>query len=287
MKQSRFHYLGALAVLSAAALQLYGCGGMGAVDGTGTNYPPPPPSASGKIDGGADTGSTTVPEQLIVTPAGGKKLTDVTVTTATGETVTMSEVIIPSGIYDQTATGQDKVIAPGTTFAVIPAGKPLVNGSFPQNTPVTINGTTNSGVTLNSDGTLSTNVALPIDPAGTDYSVRLPKLTISGRVLNVGAFEVEGKMYPGKSIIPTKFDGIIPNNGENAVGARVTAEFTPQNDGRDVTLRIEYGNGFVLEQTRTIVGGKVTFQNLSTDAVSVPDGGVSLVKITVRPIPGQ
>ncbi|HEX2998653.1 MAG TPA: hypothetical protein VHR86_00160, partial [Armatimonadota bacterium] len=85
------------------------------------------------------------------------------------------------------------------------------------------------------------------------------------------------------AILPTHFEGTIPNNGENAAGSQVTVQFGAGNNGRQCTLRVVYGNGFVLQQTQTVQNSSATFANLSWDSSNVPNDGVELVSFAVGP----
>lgn len=147
------------------------------------------------------------------------------------------------------------------------------------------------GAVINSQGVLQTDVAIPLTggAAGTLFALALPINSVQTRALDIASVTFEGKAYiTGGNIIspvPTSIDGTIPNNGENAQGADVTTTFGTGNNGRTANLRIEYGNGFVLNQTQTITNLSARFRNIQADAQNVPSNGVSLVAFTIGDLP--
>ena len=251
-------------------------------------------------DGGSSTTATTGPSNTVrgaTTQGAATASTPITVPTAGGasQTVTVGGVsetaVVPSGA----ATN----VAAGSPLAVVQSGSTLLAGSFAANAPLSVNGVSNSGVTTNADGSVVQNIALPIDAVnGTDYAFALPQgnvqtralaaATARTRALTVHATTFSGRFYSRGGVtispLPTGVTGKIPNNGENASGSQVTATFGAGNDGRTARLTVNYGNGFVLDQTQTIKGGLVTFQNFATDASNVPISGVASLALAVGPL---
>ena len=154
------------------------------------------------------------------------------------------------------------------------------------------NGNTGGGV-INAQGVLQVDVAIPLTggAAGTNVALALPLNVVQTRALDIASVTFEGLIYiNGLNIIspiPTSIDGTIPNNGENAQGGDVTTTFGAGNNGRIANLRIEYGNGFILNQNQTITNLSARFRNLSPDAQNVPSNGVSLVAFTIGPLQGN
>lgn len=258
--KSRLSIFAAFAVLAVA-----GCGGS-----NGNN---PVPSANGAINfTGAEAASGFASESAVVPASGGA-------TVSTGE----GNVVIPSG-----AVAGGSTVSSETPLAIFPAGVGFP-GSYAAGSTIRVNGVTNSGAPTGTDGLTDAALAFPVSTTGTNYTLSFPAGTLNtSRDLTVGEFVISGKWYVSFDPIqfsipvPTDFTGTIPNNGQNAVGADVTAYFE-NCDGRQATLRIVYGGGtgFVLEQTRTIANGQVRFNNITTDSVSVPNSGVSSVSLTV------
>ncbi|HEX2998637.1 MAG TPA: hypothetical protein VHR86_00080, partial [Armatimonadota bacterium] len=202
-----------------------------------------------------------------------------------GQTTTLTDVVAPS------LSEEDVTLDAGTIMLVIPKGtKSIITGKYSGNGRVSINGV-QTKITITKDGMLTNDIVLPWDLVrGSYYTFSVPGGALTGRALNVSTVSFSGTWYyNGGAVIsplPTHFGGTIPNNGENAAGSQVTVQFGAGNDGRQCTLRVEYGNGFVLQQTQTIQDdGSATFTNLTTDTVNVPNNGVQLVSFVVGPKP--
>jgi len=264
MKTKHFSRFAALAAVVIAV----GCGG------EGTAHLP-----SGVVNfNGSETilGQSTT--NVVVPPTGG---TEITVTGVSGTT------IIPSGVEDSTVTTDDHL-------AIIPAGTGFL-GVITAGQTITVNGVTASGATVNNNGLLGVNIALPVTPgdAGTFYDLVCPAQALNtSRVLHVGNVEFRGTFYvkfsPLRLISPVPIDlkGSLPNDGENAFGSFMNVWWNPNNAGRQATLFIDYGNGFTLQQTRTIDStGYAAFRNFVPDPSNVPTTGVQLVRFTVGPLP--
>ncbi len=251
-----------LGIVAGSAFVVAGCGG-----GSSTLVSGPTNTVSGTSKQTSSAATTAV-----TVPATGGATQSITVGTGT------VAAVIPSG----TATP----VVPGTQLAVVNSGSTLLTGSFTANTSVTVNGVSNSGVTVDSTGAISQNVALPIDPtSGSAYEFDLPVGTLQSRGLASKKTTFSGRFYiTGTGIVspfPTNVTGKIPNNGENAKGSTVTTTFGPGNNGRTVRLTVDYGNGFVLDQTQTIASNTVTFQNFATDASNIPATGVASITVAV------
>lgn len=266
MKAIKFSRYAALAAVAVAV----GCGG------DGTAHLP-----TGTINfSGAET-------------LAGQPASDTTVPATGGATTTVPGVsgttIIPSGS-----------VAPGTTvqttdyLAIIPAGTGFL-GALTGGNSVTVNGVTNSGGTVGSNGLLTQNLALPVEPgaAGTHYTLSYPATNLNtSRVLTVQNIVFEGTFYlkltPVRIISPVPIDlkGSLPNNGENAFGSFMNVWWNPNNAGRSAKLFIDYGNGFTIQQTQIIDSkGYASFRNLVQDASNIPATGVQTVKFTIGPLP--
>jgi hypothetical protein len=147
------------------------------------------------------------------------------------------------------------------------------------------------GAVINAQGVLQVDVAIPLTggAAGTFVALALPLNSVQTRALDIASVTFEGKVYfIGGNIIspiPLSISGTIPNNGENAVGGDVTCTFGAGNNGRHANLRVEYGNGFILNQTQTIANLSARFRDMETDAQNVPGNGVSLVAFTIGDLP--
>jgi len=264
MKTKHFSRFAALAAVVIAV----GCGG------EGTAHLP-----SGTVNfKGSETlvGSSTT--DVVVPPTGGA---EVTVTGVSGTT------IIPSGVDDSTVTTDDHL-------AIIPAGTGFL-GVITGGQMIAVNGVANSGADVNSNGLLGVNIALPVTPGdtGTFYDLACPAQALdTTRVLHVGTIEFRGTFYikfsPLRVISPVPIDlkGSLPNDGENAFGSFMNVWWTPNNAGRQATLFIDYGNGFTLQQTRTIDStGYAAFRNFVPDPSNIPPTGVRLVRFTVGNLP--
>jgi hypothetical protein len=210
----------------------------------------------------------------------------ITVPTSGGVTQTLKvggaseTVVVPSGVAAS--------VPAGATLAVVQSGSTLLSGAYTGGAPISINGVSDSGLTVNIGGGITQNVALPIDAAqGTDYAIGLPQGDVQTRALTIGKTTFSGRFYVRNGAIvsplPLGVNGKIPNNGENAAGSQVTATFGAGNDGRTAHLTVDYGNGFVLDQTQTIKSSKAAFQNFATDASSVPANGISTLSLVVGP----
>jgi hypothetical protein len=186
-------------------------------------------------------------------------------------------VIVPSGVTDPTVT-------PNTFLAVLPAGFGF-RGAFTPGADLVVNGVTNSGARVGIDGLLDHPVGLPVTEAGVPYTLSFPDGTLDTRALTVANFVFEGTFYLRTnqviSPVPISLTGSIPNNGENAVGAHISATFSAGNNGRSATLTIDYGTGFVLQQTKTIANNAVSFSDLSMDTQNVPNTGVQTIKLAI------
>ena len=152
-----------------------------------------------------------------------------------------------------------------------------------------------TGVTVNGQGATNQTLALPLteDPAGINYSLGFPQGNVRTRALTVKRFFFSGRWYVSRtgttfqivSPVPILLKGTLPNNGANAAGHSMTVTWGQGNNGRNATLRVVYGNGFVLQQTKTIAGSTATFSNIDVDANNVPNDGVQLVSFRVGPRP--
>ncbi|MGV3615344.1 MAG: hypothetical protein ACO1SV_08425 [Fimbriimonas sp.] len=257
--RSRFLFLAALAVAAV------GCGG------GGSN--PTLDEATGVINYVGATPTPSAPEAAVVVPASNG------VVVSTGE----GEALIPSGAVPAgtTVDGED-------TLAVFEAGFGFP-GVFSPTAQVRVNGVAQSGALVGTDGLTDQAIAVPVSEAGITHTLSFPAGTLDTRMLDVGSLNFEGSFYIRNariiSPIPTSLAGNIPNNGENAGGTHLTATFLEGNNGRTVTLRVVYGNGFVLAQTRTISNDKVRFANLTTDTTSVPGNGVESISFIVGDLP--
>ena len=192
-------------------------------------------------------------------------------------------VVIPNGAGAAPA---------GSNLGVLPLGSQPLTGAFTDNDPVGFNGAANSGVSVNAAGAIKNAVALPVDggAAGTSYTIDLPTGNLVGKGLTIKKVTFKGAFYvnfgPPVSIvspIPTNITGSLPNNGQNAAGSAVTCTWGAGNNGRTATLTVVYGNGFVLNKTKTILGGTATFNDFNVDASNVPNGGVNEVKFEIGP----
>lgn len=280
-RMKRIQYFGMAVALAAAVTQVCGCSGMiGALDGNGAQ----PGHASGLISGGLDSAKAALRERVTIPAGGSATIPSLIATLPDGQTTTLTDVVAPS------LSDDDVTLDAGTIMLVIPKGtKSIVKGTFPADAKVSINRHgTNIGV--NQNGVLAHDIVLPWDLVnGSGYTFSVPGGVITGRALNVGAVEFSGIWYyNGGAVIsplPTHFEGTIPNNGENAAGSQVTVQFGAGNNGRPCTLRVVYGNGFMLQQTQTIQNRSATFADLTTDTVNVPNEGVELVSFAVGPKP--
>lgn len=261
-----FSVLGATSVL-AGALLLTGC-----ESGSGGITP-----ASGRLIGNIVTASSTAPAAGILVPGTGGATANVTVGGV------LQSVTIPSGVGGN--------VPAGTDLAVILLQSVPLRGTFAPGAqigvgPNLLGVVTNSGIALNTDGTLPSAFALPIlNAAGTPVAIVLPISNIQTRVLTIQTVSFVGKVYVvGGNIInpiPATIDGTIPNNGENAVGSAVTCTWGPGNNGRTAALKVVYGNGFQLNQQQTIAGNAALFNNLTPDTSDVPQNGVQEVSFTI------
>ncbi|MBI3947192.1 MAG: hypothetical protein HY321_14800 [Armatimonadetes bacterium] len=208
----------ALAALVGAAA-LLGCG---ALDRPEPLFPPPSaftsegPAASVPFAGGAVTESATLPTQTAVPATGGTTLSAVSVPVPGGGTTTLSNVVVPSvGTAGQTVT-----LSANTPLAIIRGDDPVVVGTFTQGAPVTINGQRNSGVTLNANGTLSSDIALPVNPiTGTLYRIELPPGEYSVATRASRQAPTTGRILVGNIV----FTGMWRAVGTQVVGGVVVA----------------------------------------------------------------
>jgi len=266
------------------------CLGLAVITGCGGGGESAVPPASGKLTGtitqGSGTSSNVAP---IAIPASGG--TPVTVTVG-GVPVT---VTIPSSTITDT-------VPVGAVIAVLNSGGVLAAGDYGAGATIGIGGdlasalaslsAKTSGITLSNLGGLIQNLGIPIDPgpAGTRVVLSLPQGNVKTRDLTIGTQVIDGKTYiKGGNVIshvPLSITGTIPNNGENAAGAKETAIWGAGNAGRSATLDVVYGNGFTLHQARVIdAANTVVFQDITTDTSNVPAGGVQSVTLTVGPLP--
>jgi hypothetical protein len=199
------------------------------------------------------------------------------------------------------STGVAATVPANTVLAVIRQGSQPFAGAFPPNTPVGlgVDDTSadasatrgDSGITIDQQGALIQNLAVPVTDGvnGTPLNLSIPQGNVTGRVLTVHHWRISGLIYirGGQVIIPipTNLNGVIPNNGENAAGSFMETTWWPGNNGRHATLRVEYGNGFVLNQTKTIANNFTKFENIVQDASDVPGNGVDLVALRVGSLP--
>jgi len=261
MKTNYYSRIAALAAIVAAV----GCAG------EGTAHIP-----SGTLNfTGAETitGTSTAPATV---PATG----GTTVTTDAGGSATIPSGAVPAGT----------TLPAGTVFGIVPSGTGFL-GAISPGALVTVNGTANSGGTVNSNGLLGVNLALPVAPgdAGTHYDLSLPAEVLNtSRVLHVGQIIFSGNFYirlnPVRVVSPVPIDlrGQLPNDGENAFGSFISATWGPGNSGRTATLFIDYGNGFTLHQTQVInARGQAIFRNFVPDSSNIPATGVALVSFTI------
>lgn len=256
----RFNRLSYLAGVAAIFLTV-GCGGSkNNVSGTGS---------SGQINFGGEQGTSTSFNVPTVPATGG------TTVTAGGETI-----VVPSGSnFSGTPIGST------ASYAIIPAGTGFT-GTFSPGSQVTVNGVPTSGAVVGTDGKLDLALALPATTAGTSYDLKFPGGTVDTRALTIQSMSFSGKFYLNPLSIPVPYTlaGKIPNNGENAAGADVTAFFVGCN-GRTATLTIYYTanhtTGFKLQQTQTIASDKARFRNFTTDAQNVPATGVDEISLVV------
>jgi len=277
-EMSRLLSYACAATLCLGLAVVTGCGG-GGEGGIG---------ASGKLTGnttqssGASTNTVAIP----VPAAGG---TEVKVLVGGKEVA----VIVPSSTITDN-------IPPGAVISVIETGSALIQGDFGDGAALGIGGDLDSagaslagktsGITLSALGNLVQSLGIPIapGPTGTRIVLSLPQGNVKTRTLTIGKTSIDGNSYirGGKTIshVPTKLEGNIPNNGENAAGAKETVTWGEGNVGRLATLDIVYGNGFSLHQSRSIkTDNTATFENLTVDSQNVPDGGVESVLLTVGP----
>jgi predicted small lipoprotein YifL len=266
MKAIKFSRYAALAAVAVAA----GCGGKGTAHlPTGTiNF----------------TGSETL---------SGQPAADTVVPATGGATVTVPGVsgttVIPSG-----SVAGGSTVHSTDYLAIIPSGTGFL-GALTGSNSVTVNGVSNSGATITSNGFLGQNLALPVEPgnAGTHYTLTYPASDLNtSRVLTVQNIIFEGTFYIKLSPIrvyspvPIALKGSLPNNGENAFGSFMNVWWNPNNAGRSAKLFIDYGNGFTLQQTRTIdASGYASFRNFTVDPSNIPPTGVQTVKFTIGPLP--
>ncbi len=249
------------ALLLGAAL-LTGCS-----SGSSTT---PTSGPSNSVTGKTTQSSATATSLVTVPQAGGTTQT----LTVSGQQIT---AVVPSGAAD---------VSVGAPLAVVQRGSAPLSGSYPPGASITVNGVANSGLTIDSTGAIAQNAALPVDPTvGTDYTLALPAGDLQTRALTVQKTNFSGRYYVRNGVLvspfPISITGKIPNNGENAAGSKVTATFGTGNNGRAAHLTIDYGNGFVLDQTQIIASNQVTFQNFSPDASNVPAGGVASLTFAV------
>ncbi len=267
-------------IASLIAVATVGCGGESVEPG---------PPASGVVTfsgsatvSGASTTSTNVPA------SGGS-------TVATDNAGTGGSAVIPSGAVPAGTT-----VPAGTNLAIIPSGTGFP-GSFSSGSSLTVNGVTDSGIGVSTSGQTTTNMALPVatGPAGTFYTLTFPagdlqtipapSIAKQPRVLTIQQTVFTGRFYiiisggtpKVISPVPGTIAGVIPNNGQNAVGSNVLSTYGPGNNGRKATLTINYGTGFQLKQTRVIANNQARFLDLTFDKQTVPATGVALVQFDV------
>ena len=275
------------ATLFAGLIATAGCGGGGGEGALG---------ASGTLRGATAQSSASAPNVVTVVPVTGGQALTLPVKDAVTGVVTTQTVVIPS-------TPIFANVPANSPLAVINLGSTLLGGTFSGGLGIggdlasSIASSPTSGINLSNLGSLLQNLALPIDPvAGTRLVITLPQGNVKTRDVTIKSSSVDGRFYVdisggGVSIVspvPTSIDGVIPNNGENAAGARETCIFGPGNLGRSATLDIVYGNGFELHQSRNIQpdstnGNALTakFANLTLDTSNVPAGGVDSVILTI------
>ncbi|MGV3615345.1 MAG: hypothetical protein ACO1SV_08430 [Fimbriimonas sp.] len=170
-----------------------------------------------------------------------------------------------------------------TSDAVVPATGG-VNVQTGEGASIVPSGALPAGTTESTTYPIS-NSRFPFPPRP-PYTLSFPAGRLNTRDLDVQRFELVGNwsiLFEPLSFsipVPTGMTGTIPQNGQNAVGSDITATFIGC-DGRTATLVIDYGNGFTLQQTRTITDDKARFRNLTTDSTNVPGVGVETVRLTV------
>lgn len=264
MNRKRFLWSISAAAVVAAFGVLAGCAGSSSA----------PVQAPVALAGGAETKSATTAAAIAAPPAGGT-----TTTVSVGGVDTT--VTVPAGA---------PAAAAGSNLGVLPSGSQALAGTYTAGAAVKVNDQTNSGLTVDATGHLNQNAALPATAAGVFYKLEFPAVTLASKVLDVASYEVSGTWYIGGGIfsvpLPLNLSGNLPNNGQNAAGSSATVTFLPGCNGRTATLKVTYGNGFVLgPKTKTISGNAVTFSDLSTDSSNVPAGGVQKVELMVGPLP--
>lgn len=248
----------------SAVLVAAGCGGGGGVQLH------TPPVGNVNFSSGAAIPDTVTADAVMPATGG------VIVHTADNGDVLIPSVAVPAGT----------VIHAGDPLTVIPAGTGFV-GSFAPGTQVEVNGESNSGAMLGSDGLLDQKIGFPSTDAGMQESMSFPGGDLTTRSLTVQRFEFAGRFYVQRSPfrivspVPIALVGALPNNGENAAGSTVTAAFGPGNNGRTATLFIDYGTGFTLQKTVTIENNRCVFANIQTDQQNVPPTGVQLVRLSI------
>jgi hypothetical protein len=207
--------------------------------------------------------------------------------------------VVPSGVPNIPAN-----IPAGTLYGLILLGSSPGTGDYTAGSNVQAGDSDDpdvlpnvvTGVTVNATGATNQTLAFPLteDPAGINYSIGFPQGNVRTRDLTIKRFFFSGRWYVNRaangnrqivSPVPILLAGTLPNNGENAAGHSMLVTWGPGNNGRNATLRVVYGNGFVLQQTKTIIGSTATFSNIDTDASNVPAGGVNLVAFRVGPRP--
>lgn len=267
MKSNHYLRIAALAAVAAS----FGCGG------NGTAQLP-----TGVVHFAGNTTIAATNTTPVVVPATG----GVQTTTSSGTAV------IPSG-----SVPPGTPIPANANLAIIPAGTGFIG--TPSANSMTVNGVSDSGATLGGGGTLTVNVALPVDPGltGTLYTLESPAEVLdTSRSLHVQTIRFKGKFYvqtsPFQIIspVPTALRGSLPNDGENAMGSFIDATFGVGNTGRTARLDIDYGNGFTLHQTQTIATevdglGHAHFHNFVPDSSNVPQSGLALVSFTIGDLP--
>jgi hypothetical protein len=254
--------------LILAVAVLAGCGGSG-----GDSVSP----ATGNLNfDGAATLTALLTGDRVIPATGG-------VSAATTE----GQVLIPSGSVDAGTN-----LPEGTAVAIIPAGVGF-DGAFNLGASLTVNGVSNSGAAVASNGHLTLPIGLPV-PAGVEginHTISFPSGHLDTRDLTVQRFVISGKYYlrggPTRIIspLPVSLSGRIPNNGQSAVNSDVTAMFGPENNGRSATLTIDYGTGFTLSQTKVIANNQVRFANFNGDSQPIPSTGVAEVRLNVGDLP--
>ncbi len=255
------------ALLAQAGALLLGAGVLaGCSSGSSTT----PVSTSNTVTGKTAQAAATSTSLISVPPTGGTTQT----IAVNGQQVT---AVVPSGSAS---------VGAGAPLAVVMSGSAPLSGVYPSGAAIAVNGVSNSGLTIDATGAIVQNAALPVDPVqGTDYTIALPQSSLQTRALTIQTTNFSGRFYVRNGVLvspfPTNITGKIPNNGENAVGSKVTATFGAGNDGRAAHLTINYGNGFVLDQTQFIASSQVTFQNFSTDASNIPANGVASLTFAV------